>query len=354
MQPQIKDGIRHRMAIRSLDAGSLTTTSSFYRRLYHIFLHLFVLALLIRQLRSQWKGMTSGPKRRTACVSPSIRVEWSTLTEEEKEAYFAANLCLLNAPAQTSISGVLSRYDDLVSIHAQQSNFEGGTDLWHVTGQFLAVHRYYLHAFETLVRNECGYVGRMPYWNEPPDAGAFNESALVSEFGGEGFKENNYAVVNGPFANITLHLGPGMANTPHLLTRECNWWNSTRVGQAFVDAVNARTTFAGFQNLLFATIHRGGHNAVGGDMTDIQTAPNDPLFWLHHSYIDYLWWKWQGDNETRIFDREGAGYETQAEPKTGFVETSEATVLHMFDVLPNGTVGQVLDTQGDYLCYTYI
>ncbi|SJK96983.1 uncharacterized protein ARMOST_00232 [Armillaria ostoyae] len=182
------------------------------------------------------------------------------------------------------------------------------------------------------LRDTCAQRVRMPYWNEPPDAGAFNESALVSEFGGEGFKENNYAVVNGPFANITLHLGPGMANTPHLLTRECNWWNSTRVGQAFVDAVNARTTFAGFQNLLFATIHRGGHNAVGGD----------------------LWWKWQGDNETRIFDLEGAGYETQAEPKTGFVETSEATVLHMFDVLPNGTVGQVLDTQGDYLCYTYI
>ncbi len=89
----------------------------------------------------------------------------------------------------------------------------------------------------------------------------------MSEFGGEGFKENNYAIVNGPFANITLHLGPGMANTPHLLTRECNWWNSTRVGQAFVDAVNARTTFAGFQNLLFATIHRGGHNAVGGDVS---------------------------------------------------------------------------------------
>ncbi|KAK0462548.1 uncharacterized protein EV420DRAFT_1525493 [Desarmillaria tabescens] len=187
------------------------------------------------------------------------------------------------------------------------------------------------------MRNECGYVGRMPYWNEAPDAGAFNESALVVEFGGEGCKENNYAVVDGPFANTTLHLGPGETNTPHLLTRKCDWWNSTRVGQTFVDAANARTTLAGFQSLLFATVHLDGHNAVGGDMTDIQTAPNDPLFWLHHSYIDYLWWKWQGNNETRIYDPEGAGYETQVEPLTGFVETKEATVLNMFGVLPNGT-----------------
>lgn len=32
-----------------------------------------------------------------------------------------------------------------------------------------------------------------------------------------------------------------------------------------------------------------------------------------------VWWKWQGRNDTRIHDLEGAGNETQAEPATGYV-----------------------------------
>jgi hypothetical protein len=34
------------------------------------------------------------------------------------------------------------------------------------------------------------------------------------------------------------------------------------------------------------------HNAVGGTM-GTSTSPADPLFWLHHGFIDKLWADWE-------------------------------------------------------------
>ncbi|KAK0213787.1 hypothetical protein IW262DRAFT_1467139 [Armillaria fumosa] len=291
-------------------------------------------------------------RARPACKELTTRVEWNTLTEQEKADYFAAELCLLAAPAQTSIADVASRYGDLVGIHAQQADIPGGNDLWHVTGQFLHVHRYFVFAHETLLRTECGYTGALPYWNEVVDAGAFSTSPVVLDFGGEGTEENNWAVVDGPFADLTLHLGPGTTNTVHPLTRQAN--ESVQAGQQFVDALLAVETFAQFKETMRVGIHAAGHKGVGGEMGNVVTSPNDPIFWLHHGYVDYIWWKWQGDNETRIHDLEGIGYETQREPQTGYVETTADTVLYLYDVLPNATVGDMLDAKRGFLCYTYV
>lgn len=51
-------------------------------------------------------------------------------------------------------------------------------------------------------------------------------------------------------------------------------------------------SFAGFQSLVEGAIHSGTHNAVGGDMAGA-SSPTDPLFWLHHSFLDKLWADWQ-------------------------------------------------------------
>lgn len=32
---------------------------------------------------------------------------------------------------------------------------------------------------------------------------------------------------------------------------------------------------------------------VGGDMGMIPTAAFDPIFWLHHTFVDKIWWQWQ-------------------------------------------------------------
>ncbi|KAK0213287.1 Di-copper centre-containing protein [Desarmillaria ectypa] len=291
---------------------------------------------------------------RPRCTSPETRVEWTTLSGEQKTAYFNAELCLFAAPARTSIPGVISRYDDLVGVHSTQSNTTNLGDLWHPTGQFLSVHRYYVHAHATLLRRECGYRGPIPYWNEVPDAGAFANSTTILDFGGEGEESLGYLVPSGPFANFTVHLGPGMSNTDHRLTRKGDVRSSLQANQTYVDTVTSAITFAQFQNSLSRTLHPAGHGGIGGDMINILTSPNDPLFWMHHGYLDYVWWKWQGRNQTRIHDLVGAGNETDKAPPTGFVATSEATNLYVYDLITNATVGDVVDTQGGFLCYTYI
>lgn len=57
---------------------------------------------------------------------------------------------------QTLYPGAKSRYDDFVAVHI---NF---TLTIHGTGNFLGWHRYFVHAYEQALRNECGYTGYQP------------------------------------------------------------------------------------------------------------------------------------------------------------------------------------------------
>lgn len=71
-------------------------------------------------------------------------------------------------------------------------------------------------------------------------------------------------------------------------------WNASQLGSiADLNAVKSFPgTFTGFQTLLEGAVHSGTHNAVGGDMAG-RASPTDPLFWLHHAFIDKTWADWQ-------------------------------------------------------------
>lgn len=291
---------------------------------------------------------------RAACTTPTVRVSWSTLTAAQKQAYFDADLCLMNAPGQLGsvIPGVVSRYDDLIAVHQQQGNVLAGTDTWHVTGQFLSVHRYYVHAHEVLLRTECGYTGPIPYWDEVVDAGAFSTSSVVADFGGVGDASGN--IVSGPFANHVCHLGPQGTATNHVLQRAINEGEASRCSAFNLNTALSKTAFNGFQGWIYDTIHRGGHAGIGLDMFDLMTSPNDPLFFLHHAYLDKIWAGWQAvDPAARTYDLRNVGYETQAVPPGGLVPTNNGTVLWIYGILPNSTAAEVADTKAGYLCYTY-
>jgi hypothetical protein len=53
-------------------------------------------------------------------------------------------------------------------------------------------------------------------------------------------------------------------------------------------------------------MHNAVHNWVGGSMIPI-TSPNDPVFWLHHCFMDKLWADWQTShpNEKRYLPTDG-------------------------------------------------
>lgn len=61
--------------------------------------------------------------------------------------------------------------------------------------------------------------------------------------------------------------------------------------QSDINIVMGKNTFNAFQTALEGP-HGWVHNAVGGTMAT-SASPADPLFWLHHSFVDKIWADWQ-------------------------------------------------------------
>jgi hypothetical protein len=97
-------------------------------------------------------------------------------------------------------------------------------------------------------------------------------------------------VRNGPFADwqasdnlvLTRNIGSGAS----LMTK--TGIKRFLVGTA---ATSFRQITVGFGQNLFDTLegqHNNVHNWVGGHMADVSTATFDPVFFLHHTFIDYI------------------------------------------------------------------
>jgi tyrosinase len=52
----------------------------------------------------------------------SVRKEWRNLSAAQKSVYLEAELCLMALPAQTTLSGVTSRFSDLQALHRSKTN----------------------------------------------------------------------------------------------------------------------------------------------------------------------------------------------------------------------------------------
>lgn len=82
----------------------------------------------------------------------------------------------------------------------------------------------------------------------------------------------------------------------------------------------------------------------------------DPVFYLHHTQIDRLWWIWQQkDPEQRLYEYHGPNL-SQGHKHADSVGGSTASLN---DVLPyeplsrNITVRDIMSTETQRLCYRY-
>ena len=111
-----------------------------------------------------------------SCNQPAIRLEWRDLPDEQKAAYVSGINCLMNTPSNTTIfNNTKTLYEDLVEVHRQS------TANVHMVAQFLPWHRYYTNIFETLLKEQCGYTGAIPWWDETKDAGHFSQAPMFTE-----------------------------------------------------------------------------------------------------------------------------------------------------------------------------
>ncbi|KAH8813802.1 hypothetical protein DL96DRAFT_1685119 [Flagelloscypha sp. PMI_526] len=264
---------------------------------------------------------------KAACTSPRQRKDWTSLTDAEKASYISAVRCLHSVAPVSGFQGSTSIFEDFAGTHIDQ-------------------HRYMMWAYESALITDCGYTGAQPYWNETKDAGAFTKSALLQandlSFGGDGVASNSNCVSTGPFANLTIHVGPGSQITNHCLNRAISDRSSQSAGQSYVNTCMAKTTFSeAWPCIENNGLHPAGHGGVGAEMINVQSAPVDPIFYMHHTWIDKLWYDWQqASPSTRTNDIAGC--------------TTQGMAMSMAGITPAVTVGDVMNTQGDYLCYTYV
>ncbi|KAH6991259.1 monooxygenase [Ilyonectria sp. MPI-CAGE-AT-0026] len=314
------------------------------------------------------------PRANGNCTNPTVRKEWRELTKTEKAEYLRAAVCLRGLPKEKYgwIDAVTTRMDDLVYTH-----YILNSEI-HFVANFLPWHRWYVQLHENLLRTECGFKGVQPYWDWSIDADAVDmpNSPLfdpVTGFGGDGKRtgssEVGYerCVIDGPFANTNLTLGPGwpysadIGDRPHCFTREFNggWGNDENgdpiIGDMQASAYNSKVmntiygfdTFADMVSMLEGLPHAQVHSVIFGDMGPA-TSPNEPLFFLHHANIDRAWAKWQGRNATRLADYTGFQDPDRSIPAS---ITDTMPVMALADTEP--VVKDYMDTQAGPLCYTY-
>ncbi|KAH8662542.1 hypothetical protein BX600DRAFT_382622 [Xylariales sp. PMI_506] len=286
-----------------------------------------------------------------ACsANPNVRFEWRQYSQSDRVAFVAAIKCLMNKPPSGNFPPAASRYEDFARIHQlYMPNV-------HQNAKFLVWHRYFLWAFEQVLRNECGFNRAMVWWDETLDAGKFAQSDIFSSayFGGLPATPGNsvsYCINDGAYAGLTLDIGPGQSDTAHCLSRGVDESVTALTGAGYINTCLANTDYAAFERCIELGPHAAGHNGIGGTMSDVWASPSDPVFWLHHSFIDHSWRIWQNADGNRILTIDGVDVNGNT--------LNLNTPVYMGGIVPDTTIGAIINTLGDVniggtpFCYRY-
>lgn len=280
------------------------------------------------------------------CTEPYFRREWRSLSDKDKKAYLDAVKCFVDSPSSMGKNGTL--YDDFSWVHNLIAHSTHGK------APFLTWHRRFIWVYEKTLREKCDYEGSLPFWDwsldweDPPSSPIFDSKL---GFGGDGdpdAPEHNVAhcVTDSPLGELHPQWY-GDRFEPHCLSRffDDDDWFGRYLSPTQMQEVMDSTSYEEF----FLALEDGPHDiipgGIRGDFTTF-TAPNDPIFYLHHSQLDRVWWLWQmRDKENRVKDYGGEG---------------DGRNVTMSDTLPlagldkDVTVADIMDTEAGELCYRYM
>ena len=203
-----------------------------------------------------------------------------------------------------------SEYDELIGIHEQV--FNKGI---HNRGFFLPWHRWYILAYENILRKvDCRVT--VPYWDWSLDSQNLYTSDVwnsnLCKYTGLGGDGNPSCVTTGPFATPGWQLTPSAQNSCLRRDFKLTFPDCTAV-QDVLDVTTAN--FGHFHDTLEYSLHNTVHWYIGGTMATAE-SPNAPEFFFHHGFVDKIWGDWQ---EKGINFRQHAYYHnTTSMPNTIF------------------------------------
>ncbi|CEF64676.1 Tyrosinase copper-binding domain and Uncharacterised domain, di-copper centre-containing protein [Strongyloides ratti] len=225
-------------------------------------------------------------------LSKSIRKELRMLTAEERKRYHDALKKLKENGDFTNFANIHSEISLSGSSHAGPA--------------FLPWHREFLKRFEIALKQIDPSLS-IPYWDSTLESYLPNpqDSILFSDlFFGTTNDEGD--VITGPFKNFTTingdpNISRNIGNIGGVFKDlEIDYlMNKTSIDEIliFPAARNNCSVKVDFNGLEF--IHANIHNFIGGDMFLTATAANDPIFYFHHSFVDFIWEMWRKNNQNR-------------------------------------------------------
>ncbi|KAI1099080.1 Di-copper centre-containing protein [Jackrogersella minutella] len=279
--------------------------------------------------------------------NPQVRYEWRNYSPSDRKAFVEATKCLMGKPSAGGFEGSTNRYEDIVSVHQKL------TPTIHQRAVFLVWHRYYVSVYESIMREECGFDRPFPWWDETLDSGKFAQSDLFSDdyFGPLPAKTSDgqgTCIQSGTFGGLTLHIGPGSAFQEHCLARAVDESLTATVSSQFVQDCNSRTSYDDMRGCQELGPHAYGHNGVGAVMAEVQASPGDPIFFMHHLFVDHSFRIWQNADASRTTTINGC-----ADANNPCTPITLDYTLTSNGLRPDTTVRNVMDTLGGYLCYRY-
>lgn len=233
------------------------------------------------------------------------RKDVSTLTRAERRRFVGAMLEIKRR----------GEYDDFVRMHIDYyvSDGDGGLRAAHMAPSFLPWHRKFLLELERALRRVDSGVS-VPYWDWTRDRTPSTAPWTKDLLGGNG-RRSDHRVMTGPFAygNGKWTIKEGVTDVD-FLTRDFGHPQDplelptrTELSRALNDSVYDTspwdsTSTKGFRNRLEGWGRGSGsgawgnhnrvHRWVGGHMLG-GASVNDPVFWLHHAFVDLQWSLWQ-------------------------------------------------------------
>jgi hypothetical protein len=177
------------------------------------------------------------------------RKNYRDLTTVEKDRFVQA-LHFVKA------AGVVGAYADEHEMHFNHSI--------HFTSHFLPWHRDFVWRFENELRAYHPAIC-IPYWNSTVDTSPSDplwDNAFLGQFDAAW--------------NLNRALGSATLPTPG----------------ALADTLSLFPTYDVFWPQVQDVMHNAPHNWVAGAMAT-KASPHDPVFFLHHCWIDLIWAQWQ-------------------------------------------------------------
>uniref|UniRef100_A0A915PK38 Tyrosinase copper-binding domain-containing protein n=1 Tax=Setaria digitata TaxID=48799 RepID=A0A915PK38_9BILA len=223
----------------------------------------------------------------------AVRKEIRMLNDNERERFF-------HAIQQIKASG---EYDRLADIHRREASGSGA----HSGPSFLLWHREFMKRIEIALRLIDPSVA-LPYWDSTLDQHLPDprDSIIWSPYL-MGETDAFGQVINGPFARFpTLEGHPAITRNlgqeGHLFTEqtiEAVYNKNTIDGiLAYTAPTRACPYPPNFSALEY--YHASVHIWVGGDMKPPLTSANDPVFYLHHSFVDFIFEQWRQMHQNRM------------------------------------------------------